>query len=122
MNWQTLFTSLVTLLVGIGMAFIGYYVRTTAQNSGRLEKKQDDHEKKDDDRFEKLTLKLEAVKGNELIYEKLDAMKDDNTNKRHALRAEVREALHLAAERGEHIEERLMREIARLEMRIPKPQ
>lgn len=61
-----------------------------------------------------------AVKGNELLYEKLDAMKSDATDKRHALRAEMREASVAAYDRTEKLGEQLRAEIARLEGRLPK--
>lgn len=111
MNWQLFITSAVGLLVTIAMAVVGYFI-------SQLNKRLDKHDEQDDSRFEKLTLKVDAIKGNELLYEKLDAMKTDNTDKRHALRAEMRESSMLTYERLEKAESRLHAEIARIEARI----
>lgn len=111
-DWIKLGAPILTLLVS---AFVAYYVRQTQKDIGRLETKQDAHENKDDDRFEKLAIKVDAVKGNELLYEKLDTLKEDIVTKRHAMRAEMREASMLAHERSEKMEERLRAEITRVE-------
>lgn len=116
-DWAKLGFQLAILLV---IAFIGYYVRRTAQDLIRLEGKQDKHEEKDDLRFDRLAAKIDSVKGNELLYEKLEAIRIDATDKRHALRAEMRDANASAYDRTEKLGEQLRAEIARLEGRLPK--
>lgn len=111
-DWIKLGVPILTLVVS---AFVAYYVRQTQKDTSRLEGKQDAHEKKDDDRFEKLAIKVDGIKGNELLYEKLDTLKEDIVTKRHALRAEMRDAFAAQYERSEKMEERLRAEIARIE-------
>lgn len=91
----------------------GYFV-------SQLNKRLDKHDEKDDTRFDRLAIKIDAVKGNELLYEKLEAIRVDATDKRHALRAEMREASVAAYDRTEKLGEQLRAEIARLEGRLGK--
>jgi uncharacterized membrane protein len=110
MNWQLFITAAATLLITIGMSIVGYFV-------SQLNKRIDAHDLKDDHRFDQLAIKVDAVKGNELLYEKLDVIKADVVEKRHSFRAEMREAFANVYEREEKMEERLRAEIARIEKR-----
>lgn len=94
----------VGLLFSVAASFIAYYVRQVQKDVNRVEEKQDKHEEKDDKRFAELTSKV-------------DDLKKDMVDKRHAFRAEMRDAFDSVHERGEKMEERLRAEITRMDKR-----
>jgi hypothetical protein len=81
--------AIAALLVGVA----GYFVN-------RLDKRLDEHDRKDDERFGRLDAKI-------------DALRDDAVTKRHAFRSEVH--AHVA-----EVELRLTRDVQRVEAKVDR--
>jgi len=90
----------VGLLFTVALAVVGYFVNQLDKRIEGLRRDVAEHDRQDDERFEKLGVKIDPVK-------------DDGTTKRHTFRSEMH--AHVA-----EVELRLTRDIMRVEGKVDK--